>query len=103
MAWYISAFFAVVALCAVIYAVQAGKDLFSKKQTAQATVIRRYAEEFPLTVVTFRRDRKDLHLVFRLEDGRELDLLAYEQLYKQCPAGTKGTVTWRGSRAIGIE
>ena len=103
MAWYLSAFFGLVALCGVVYGVFQIKDMFAQKLESEATVIKRYAENFPMTVGFVKRDRPERHLVFRLESGAEVDFTVAESLYKQCPAGTKGRLHYQGGRLLRFE
>ena len=103
MAWYVSVFLAVVALCAVIYAALGLRSLFAKPRSTEAMVFRRYREEFPMTVGFVRRSRKERYLEFITEEGRKLTLAAGEELYEQCPAGTKGTLIWQGNILVSFE
>lgn len=98
MSWFFAIFFGLVVLCALAWLGMQGRELFAPKQTARVETVKRYSERFPYTVGFFRRDRKDLHLVFRLEDGRELDITVPEEVYAHCPVGTKGVLTWQGHR-----
>lgn len=100
MAWYISAFLALVTLCAVIYAALGLRNLFAKKQTAAVTVRKRYTEEFPMTVGLVRRNRKERYLEFETDKGERVNLPVGEELYGQCPMGTKGMLTWRGNLLV---
>lgn len=100
MAWYLSAFFGLVALCGVIYGAFQLKDLFAQKTESEATVIKRYAENFPMTVGFAKKDRTERHLVFRQEAGAEVDFTVAESLYTQCPVGTKGRLSYQGGRLL---
>lgn len=100
MAWYVSVFLAVVALCAVAYAVSGLKNLFAPKQTAEAAVRKRYTEEFPMSVGLVRRNRKERYLEFETQEGKKVTLSVREELYSQSPMGTKGILTWRGNLLV---
>ena len=103
MAWYITVFAAVLGLCAVIYAVGFLRDCLAPKRTQSAVVEKRYKETFPLTVGLSRRDRQELHLAFRTEEGQILNFKVGEELYNRSPAGTTGTLSHQGTRLLGFE
>lgn len=100
MAWYVSAFLAVVAFCAVAYAALGLKNLFAPKRTEQAVVRKRYTEEFPMSVGLVRRNRKERYLEFETGEGKHVCLAVGEELYGQCPVGTKGMLTRRGELLV---
>ncbi|MGM9615200.1 MAG: DUF2500 family protein [Oscillospiraceae bacterium] len=93
-------FFGLVALCAIGYAVMQVKDLFAEKIECEATVTKRYTENFPMTVGFVKRDRLEHHLTFRLSEDHAMDFAVGEELYKQCPAGTSGSLVFQGHRLL---
>ena len=100
MSWFFPVFFGVLVLCAVIYAVLLVKDRLAPKNECEAMVEKRYSENFPMTMGFVKRDRQEKHLVFRPEGGEALDLTVSEDLYKLCPAGTKGILIYQGKRLL---
>lgn len=101
MSWFFSAFFGVIALCAALWLGAVLRDRLAPKTECDAVVERRYAENFPMTMGFVKRDRKERHLVFVLEEGGDaLDLVVGEDLYKLCPAGTKGRLHHQGKRLV---
>lgn len=100
MAWFLIAFFGIIALCALAYLAMRAKDLLSPETECEAVVEKRYTENFPMTMGFVKRDRKELHLAFRLESGELLDAQVGDALYKQCPAGTRGRLAHRGRRLV---
>ena len=100
MSWFFVVFFGVVALCAVLYLGSRLKDRFAPKVECEAAVEKRYTEVFPLTMGFVKRDRQEKHLKFRPENGNTLDFPVSDDLYKLCPAGTKGYLCYQGGRLI---
>ena len=100
MNWFFSVFFGVVALCAVLWFGLTLRDRLAPKTECNAVVEKRYSEIFPVTMGFVKRDRKELHLVFLPENGDALDLVVSEDLYKLCPAGTKGRLHHQGGRLM---
>ena len=100
MNWFFPVFFGVVALCAVLWFGLALRDRLAPKTECDAVVEKRYSEIFPMTMGFVKRDRKELHLVFMTEGGDALDLIVSEDLYKLCPAETKGRLQHQGRRLV---
>ncbi len=103
MAWYVSVFLAVVGLCALLYLCGLCRGIFSKTRKCTAVVVKRYTEEFPFTMALRRNNRKERYLQFRTEEGKTLTLAVREDLYAQCPTGTKGELWWRGSILVDFQ
>lgn len=100
MNWFFPVFFGVVALCAVLWFALTLRDRLAPKTECDAVVEKRYSENFPMTMGFVKRDRKELHLVFMTEGGDALDLIVSEELYRLCPAGTKGRLHHQGKRLV---
>lgn len=101
MSWFFPVFFGVIALCAVLWFGLTLRDRLAPKTECDAVVEMRYSEIFPMTMGFVKRDRKELHLVFVPEGGGDpLDFLVSEDLYKLCPAGTKGQLHHQGKRLV---
>ena len=100
MSWFFPAFFGIIALCVLIWVSALLRDRLAPKTECDAVVEKRYTENFPMTMGFVKRDRKELHLVFVPEDGDALDLVVSEDLYKLCPAGTKGRLHHQGGRLL---
>ena len=100
MSWFFPAFFGIIALCVLIWVSALLRDRLAPKTECDAVVEKRYTENFPMTMGFVKRDRKELHLVFIPEDGDALDLIVSEDLYKLCPAGTKGRLHHQGMRLL---
>lgn len=100
MGWFFAGFFGFIALCAILYLVARLKDSLAPKIECEAVVEKRYTENFPLTMGFVKRDRQEKYLTFQLEDGNILDFPVSDDLYKLCPAGTKGVLIYRGKRLM---
>ena len=101
MSWFFPAFFGIIALCVLIWVSALLRDRLAPKTECGAVVEKRYTEHFPMTMGFVKRDRKELHLVFVPEEGGDaLDLIVSEDLYKLCPAGTKGRLHHQGKRLV---
>lgn len=100
MGWFFAIFFGVIALCAILYIGARLKDGLAPRTECEAVVEKRYTENFPLTMGFVKRDRAEKHLVFRPDNGSALDFTVSDDLYKLCPAGTKGYLIYRGKRLI---
>ena len=101
MSWFFPAFFGIIALCVLIWVSALLRDCLAPKTECDAVVEKRYTEHFPMTMGFVKRDRKELHLVFVPEEGGDaLDLIVSEDLYKLCPAGTKGRLHHQGKRLV---
>ena len=101
MGWFFPAFFGIIALCVLIWVSALLRDRLAPKTECDAVVEKRYTEHFPMTMGFVKRDRKELHLVFVPEEGGDaLDLIVSEDLYKLCPAGTKGRLHHQGKRLV---
>lgn len=101
MSWFFLAFFGIIALCVVIWLGAVLRERMALRTECDAVVEKRYAENFPMTMGFVKRDRKEMHLVFVPEEGGDpLDFLVSEDLYKLCPAGTKGRLVRQGNRLL---
>ena len=100
MTWFFPVFFGVLALCAAIYLALLLKDRLAPKTECDAVVEKRYTEIFPMAMGFVKRDRQEKRLTFRTEDGKRLDFVASEDVYKLCPMGTKGRLTYQGRRLL---
>ena len=101
MSWFFGVFFGAIALCVLVWLVQTLRDRLAPKTECDAVVEKRYTENFPMTMGFVKRDRKELHLVFVPEEGGDtLDFVVSEDLYKLCPAGTKGRLHHQGKRLV---
>ena len=103
MAWYVTLFWVVIGLCALLYVMDLARGLFAREQSSRATVEKRYREEFPYTVGLHKKNRLEHYLVFQTAEGKSLKLSAREELYSRCPKGTSGILRWRGSVLVDFQ
>ena len=103
MSWFFAVFFGVIALCVIVYLGLQLKDSLAPRIECEATVEKRYTEVFPMTMGFVKRDRQEKHLVFKSKNSAALDFPVSDDLYKLCPSGTKGNLSYQGRRIIRFE
>lgn len=99
MAWLFRIFFCLIAVCILIALIGWGRNLFAAERSCKAVVQDRSKQVFPMTIGSVRKDRIDYQLTFFIpEENRTLTFEVSAALYDQCPVGTGGALTYRGSR-----
>ncbi len=101
MKWLFRGFFCLLAACVLIALIGWGKNLFAAERSCKAVVRDRSKQVCPMMVGFGRKDRVDYQLTFFIpEENRTLTFGVSEELYEQCPVGTGGTLTYRGTRLL---
>ena len=98
MGWLFRGFFCLLAVCILIALAGWIRNLCAAERTCKAVVRERSKRVFPMMTGFSRKDRVECRLTFFLpEENRSLTFEVSEELYEQCPVGTGGTLTYRGT------